>query len=87
MPHVLVPALAMILLAANPEGPTGAAPEGAPASSAIVGGRHIQPRGGGSASDVPNKDAADVDRLFQELTGKAPDAGINPKPSAPSRQP
>jgi len=87
MPHALVPTLAMILLAANPEAPSGAAPEGAPASSAIVGGRHIQPRGGGSASDVPNKDAADVDRLYRELMGTSPDAGINPKPPASPRRP
>ena len=86
MPHALAPTLAMILLAANPQA-EGGAPEGAPASSAIVGGRHIQPRGGGSSSDVPNKDAADVDRLYRELMGTAPDAGINPKPPAPSRRP
>jgi hypothetical protein len=87
MPHALAPTLAMILLAANPQAPEGGAPEGAPTSSAIVGGRHIQPRGGGSASDVPRNDAADVDRLYRELMGTSPDAGSNPKPPGPSRRP
>jgi hypothetical protein len=87
MPHALAPTLAMVLLAANPQ-PTGSAPEGLPTSSAVVGGHHIQPRGGGSASDVPNNDAAEVDRLYQELTGMPPDAGRTPKPpAAPSRRP
>ena len=85
MPHALAPALTVILLAANSPPPVDA-PEGAPSSSAIVGGHHIQPRGGGSGSDVPKSDAEDVDRLYQELMQEtAPDAGVNPKPSAPSR--
>ena len=88
MPHALAPTLAMILLAANAQPPGGDLPEGAPSSSAIVGGRHIQPRGGGSASDVPNNDAADLDRLYQELMREtAPDAGSAPKPPAPARRP
>ena len=87
MPHALAPTLAIVLLAANPQAPPEGAREGAPASSAVVGGHRIQPRGGGSTSDVPNKDAADIDRLYQELTGKAPDAGINPNSPASSRRP
>ena len=87
MPHALAPTLAMILLAAHAQAPPSDVPEGAPTSSAIVGGRHIQPRGGGSESDVPNKDAADVDRLYQELMGTPPNAGSNLKPPGPSRRP
>jgi hypothetical protein len=87
MPHALVPTLAMIVLAASQQAPPSDVPEGAPTSSAIVGGRHIQPRGGGSESDVPRNDAADVDRLYQELMGIPPDAGSNPKPPGPSRRP
>ena len=88
MPHALAPTLAMILLAANPQAPSDGPPEGMPNSSAIVGGHRIQPRGGGSASDVPNNDAADVDRLYQELMRQtAPDAGSNPKPPPSSRRP
>ena len=87
MPHTLVPALAVILLAANPQASPGP-PEGPPTTPAIVSGHHIQPRGGGSLSDVPKSDAEEVDRLYQELMRQtAPDAGSNPQPPAPSRQP
>jgi len=85
MSHALVSTLAVILLAANSQ-PRGGDVPGAPSSSAIVGGHRIQPRGGSSASDVPNKDAEDVDRLYQELMRQtAPDAGSNAKPPVPSR--
>jgi hypothetical protein len=86
MPHALVPTLAVILLAANPQPPGSGAPEAAAPSPAVVGGHHIQPRGGGSASDVPKNDAADVDRLYRELMQEtAPDAASSPKSPAPSR--
>jgi hypothetical protein len=72
MMHVLAPTLAVIVLAANPQPPDG----DVPTSSAIVGGHHIQPRGGGSSADVPKGDAAEVERLYQELMREtAPDAG------------
>jgi hypothetical protein len=87
MIHVLAPALAVIVLAANPQPPEGDVPQGGPTSSAVVGGHHIQPRGGGSSADVPKGDAAEVDRLYQELMREtAPDAG-DPTTTKPPRKP
>lgn len=84
--HALAPALAVILLAANSPPPTVDAPGAAPPSPAIISGHHIQPRGGGSGSDVPKSDAEEVDRLYQELMQEtAPDAGGSPKQPIPPR--
>ena len=85
MTHAPALTLAAILLAANPQPPTGDAPE-APTSSAIVGGHHIQPRGGASDGDIPRNDADDVDRLYQELMREtAPDAGSPAAPKPPHK--
>jgi len=87
MVPALAPALAVIVMVANPQPPASDAPQGASTSPAIVGGHHIQPRGGGSSSDVPKGDADEVDRLYQELMREtAPDAGA-PATVTPPRKP
>jgi len=73
MPHALALGLAVTLLAQSPL-PAGDPIEAVPPLPAIVGGHHIQPRESGSGSDVPPGDAADVDRLYQQLLRQtAPD--------------
>lgn len=69
--------LAATLVAANPPPPDPDVSPDAPAppNSAIVGGRHIQPRGDPDAKGISKRDADDVDRLYQELMQQsAPDA-------------
>lgn len=67
MPPVLALSLAVILVAASAPPPADDPIEAAPPSPAIVGGHHIQPSASGSGSDLAPGDAADIDRLYQEL--------------------
>src|SRR5215813_10922 len=80
MRRILASAFAAALLAANPPPPLADDPSATPprGNSAIVGGRHVQPRAnspsGAPDSDASSKrDAEDVDRLYRELMQTAPD--------------
>ena len=71
--------LAVVLLAANPPPPSGdtAAPR---SSTAVVGGKHVQPRaaspdGTPVGQDVSPAEADEVQQLYQQLMREtAPDA-------------
>lgn len=71
--------LAMVLLAANPLPPAGDT-TAAPRSSAVVGGKHVQPRaanpdGTAAGQDVSPAEADEVQQLYQQLMREtAPDA-------------
>ncbi len=83
-------ALAAVLLAANPPAPTGDTPPVPRTPTAIVGGKHIQPRattpdGAPGGADVSPADADEVERLYQQLMREtAPEGGAG-KPPTPSR--
>ncbi len=80
--------LAMVLLAANSPAPSSDTTP-APRSSAIVGGKHVQPRaaspdGTRAGPDITPAEADEVQQLYQQLMREtAPDAaqGNGTKPS------
>jgi len=89
MHDALAPALAVVLLAANPPAPPADTPPIPAPSTAIVAGHHIQPRAtgpdGSSKPDISPADADEVEQLYQQLMHEtAPDAGGG-KASPPSR--
>lgn len=72
--------LAMVLLAANPLPPAGEATPAPRPSTAVVGGKHVQPRaanpgGTPAGQDVSPAEADEVEQLYQQLMrATAPDA-------------
>ena len=72
--------LAMVLLAANPLPPAGDAMPAPRPSTAVVGGKHVQPRaaspdGTRAGQDVSPAEADEVEQLYQQLMREpAPDA-------------
>src|SRR5690242_15403991 len=84
--HPLAAAAALVLLAANQPAPPADTPSadtltGPATRTAIVGGKHIQPRANASRGTLDSassskRDADDVERLYEELMRQtAPDAG------------